>query len=186
MPRFWTFQARHPRPRLLRRLPGCSASGAGVGGVRPVAGGIAGLPPLREAGCDDVGYGGLGGAGDRRAGVSSSDSAATVSADVRLRGACANPYGPAAAEADSQRHLRHLDLGACLVGQVCVVQAHGAVAGATRPVRFGLAGRYHQRRAAADRTAVASDLRGVAGAESAGRIPLCGETLSQWARVGRS
>ena len=129
------------------------------------------LSDLRKAGRDDVGHGGFGGAGDRRAGASAADSAATLSGDVRLRSRATNACGPAAAETDSQRQLRHLDLGACLVGQVFVVSAHGAVARATRTVRFGLAGRHGQRRAATDRADVAADLRGVLPAESARRLP---------------
>jgi TolA-binding protein len=44
------------------------------------------------------------------------DSTSAVSPDVRLRSRAANAGGPAAAEADPQGQLRHLDLGACVVG----------------------------------------------------------------------
>jgi hypothetical protein len=95
------------------------------------------VPTLRKASRHDVGHGGFRTAGGRGAGASSSVSAATVSGDLRLRSWATNVHGPATAEADPQRQLWRLDLGACLAGQVCVVSPHGAIAGATGPVRFG-------------------------------------------------
>src|SRR5208337_1987656 len=103
--------------------------------------------------------------------ASAANSAATVSAEVRLRSHAKNPDGPATAETGPQRQLRDLDLGACLVGQVFVVSAHGTVAGATRTIRPGLAGRHGERRAKADRALVATGLRGALDAKSAGWIP---------------
>ena len=65
---------------------------------------------------------------------SAADSTATVSGDVRLRCRATNADGPATAEADPQRQLGDLDLGARLAGQVFVVSADGAAAGATSAV----------------------------------------------------
>ena len=76
--------------------------------------------------------------------TSTTHSPATVSSGVRLRFHATNAGGSAAAETDSKRQLRHFDLGACLVGQVFVLSAHGTVARAARTVRFGPAGRHDQ------------------------------------------
>ena len=90
-----------------------------------------GLSEVWEAGRDDVGHGRFGGVGDRRAGAPATHSSATLSSGVRLRSRQTHVDGSAAAQTDSQRQLRRLDLGACLVGQVFVVSAHGTVARAT-------------------------------------------------------
>ena len=57
-------------------------------------------------------------------------------ATCAMRSHTANLDGSVAAQADPQRQLRHFDLGACVIGQVFVLSAHGTVTGAIGTVRI--------------------------------------------------